>query len=98
MRRDVATLGTIAVIGIQFQLPLVFVVMAVKAQQFPVAAIGRVVVVIMVSVMDGQLTQIGVREFAAAATADPWINLQRLLSISQFVLCSGTACLGDNAV
>src|SRR4249920_4048198 len=37
-----------------FQVPLVLVVVAVKTQQLPVAAIGRVVVVIVVPVVDRQ--------------------------------------------
>src|SRR5271169_1183847 len=46
----------------RFQLALVLVVMAVKTQQLPVAAIGRVVVVVMVAVMDRQLAQVGMGE------------------------------------
>ena len=48
-----------------------FVVMAVKARQFSVAPVGRVVVVIVVPVMNGQVRA---RKFAAAATADPRID------------------------
>ena len=51
-----------------------FVVMAVKARQFSVAPVGRVVVVIVVPVMNGQLAQVRARKFAAAATADPRID------------------------
>ena len=36
------------------QVALVFVIVAVKAEQFPVATVGRVVVVIVVLVMHGQ--------------------------------------------
>jgi predicted Na+-dependent transporter len=73
MSRDAASTG-IARVTSRFQLPLMFVVMAVQAQQFPVAAVGQVVVVIVVPVMNGQLTKVSVREFATAATADPWIS------------------------
>ena len=72
--------------------------MAVQAQQFPVAAIGRVIVVIVVPVMNGQLTKVGVREFAAAATADPRIDLERLLAVALFAVCSSTTGVGDNAI
>jgi len=72
--------------------------MAVQAQQFPVAAIERIVVVIVVAVMNGKLAQVGAREFAPAATADPWINLECSLSITLFALGSGAAGVGDYAV
>jgi len=75
MGRDAATSAIIAPIASRFQLPLVFVVMAIQAQQLPVAAIKRVIVVIVVPMMNGQLTEVSVREFAAAATADPRIDL-----------------------
>ena len=58
------------------------VVMAVKAQQFPIAAIRRVVVVVVIAMMDGELAQVGAREFPRTPTADPWIDLQRLLTIA----------------
>ena len=98
MGRDAGVSASIAAIAARFQLPLVLVVMAVQAQQFPVAAIGRVVVVIVVPVMYGQLTKVGVCEFARAATADPRIDLERLLSVTLFALCSSTACLGHYAL
>src|SRR5204862_3916804 len=93
-----ATSANIAPFASRFQQSLVFVVMAIKAQQFPVAAIGRVVVVIVIAVMNGQLTKVGVCEFAAAATADPRIDLERLLSVALFALGSSTAGLRHYAV
>ena len=97
MGRDAASASS-ARIASRFQLPLVFIVMAVQTQQLPVAAIAWVVVVIVVPVMNGQLTKVSVREFAPAATADPWIDLQRLLSITLFARCSSPAGLGHYAV
>ena len=98
MGRDAAASASIAPDARRFELPLVFVVMAVQAQQLPVAAVGRVVVVIMVPVMNSQLTKVGVCEFAATSTADPRIDLERLLSITLFALCRSTASLGHYAV
>lgn len=72
--------------------------MAVEAQQFPIAAIGRVVVVVVVTVMNGQFIEVGARERAAAPTADPRIDLERLLSVALFAHCSSTARLGHYAV
>jgi len=71
MSRDAASSTSIVPVASRFQLPLVFVVMAVEAQQLPVAAIGQVVVVVVVPVMNGQLTKVGACEFAAA---DPRIG------------------------
>jgi hypothetical protein len=48
MGRDAGTSTGIGTVAGRFPLPLVFVVMVVQAQQFAVAAIGRVVVVIVV--------------------------------------------------
>src|SRR6267143_4347795 len=81
-----------------FQMPPVFVVVAVQAQQLPVAAIGRVVVVIVVPVVDGQFAHVGARELAGAAPADPWVDLQRLFPVAAFALLGGTAGIGDEAV
>jgi len=58
----------------RFELALVLVVMAVQAQELPIAAVGGIVGVIMVAVMHRQLTQIGTSEFARAAPANPWIE------------------------
>src|SRR5512143_1820347 len=43
---------------------LVLVVVAVHAQQLPVAAVGRVVVVVAVAMVDGELAHVLVRELA----------------------------------
>ncbi len=57
-----------------FQLPLVFVVVAVNAQQFPITAIGGVVIVVVITVMNGKLLHRGAGKFSLAATADPRIH------------------------
>src|SRR5690606_33805035 len=62
-------------------LPRVLVVVAVHAQQLPVAAIGRVVVVVVVAVVDRQLVHVGAGELARAAPADPRVHLQRPLAV-----------------
>ena len=58
---------------------LVFV--AVHTQEFPVAAVGRVVVVIVVPVMHRQFAQPFSLKFTGAAAANRRKHLQRLLSI-----------------
>jgi hypothetical protein len=51
--------------------------MTVETQQLPVAAVGRIVVVIVVPVMNRQTVKLSaVAEVAAAPCADPWVNLE----------------------
>ena len=66
MGRDVPITASIAAAASRFQLPLVFVVMTVQAQQFPVTPIRRVVLVIVIPVMDCQFAKVGAGEFAGA--------------------------------
>lgn len=54
-----------------FQHAIMFVVVAVQAEQFPVAAVRRVVVVVVVFVMDGQFAQVHAGKAAPAAPAYP---------------------------
>jgi hypothetical protein len=77
---------------------LVFVVVAVQAQEFPVAAIGRIVVVIMVPVMDGQLAHIPVREFPATATTDPRVDLQSPFPVPLRALVGESPCFCNDAI
>src|ERR1700739_260512 len=98
MRRAAARAGCIAATAGRFQLPLVFIVMAVKAQQLPVAAVRRIVVVIVVAVVDRQLAQVGLGEFAAAATADPRIDLEGLLPVALFAFLGAAAGLPPPSV
>src|SRR3989442_9497201 len=83
---EAAAGGGAASAASRFQVPPVFVVVAVQTQQLPVAAIGRVVVVIVVSVVDGQFAHVGARELSGAAPADPRVDLQRLFPIAPFAL------------
>ena len=53
----------------------VLVIVAVKAQQFPVAAVAGVVVMIVVAVVNRQFAQIQVRELTRTATTDPRVDL-----------------------
>src|SRR5574340_526145 len=62
----------------------VLVFVAVDAQQLPVAAVGRIVVVIVVGVVDRQLVHRLWREFPAAARADPRQKPERLLAVAAF--------------
>ena len=55
-----------------------FVVVAVNAQQLPVAAIARVVIVIMVTVMHGEFLQVNADEFAGTTAANPRVLFEFL--------------------
>lgn len=57
------------------------IVVTVNAQQFPIAAIARIVVVIVVPVVHREQMQIRTGEFARAPPADPGVNLERLFAI-----------------
>jgi hypothetical protein len=80
------------------QRTLVFIVMAVEAQQFPVAAVGRVVVVVVVLVVHGQQVDGRVVEFPRAAAADPREQFQRLGSVAFFALLPDAPRVGDDLI
>ncbi len=61
---------------------LMLIIMAIQTQQFPVAAVGRIVHVIVVSMMNRQFTKPLAREFAAAPPTNVWIDVERLLAIA----------------
>jgi len=65
------------------------IVVAIETQQFPVAAVGWIVAVVVILMMDGQLAQLLAGKFAPAARADPREELQGPLAISLFEFCSG---------
>ena len=85
-------------IPILIQISRVLIVVAVKTQQFPVAPIGRIVIVVVVFVMDRELTKLLALEFAPAARTYPGINLERLLPITLLSLLEATPGLIDNPV
>jgi hypothetical protein len=62
----------------------VFVIVAVDAQQFPVAAIRRVVVMVVVLMVHGKFAQLLAAEFPAAPGTNPGVNLEGLLAIRMF--------------
>ena len=60
----------------------VLVVVAVQAKQLPVAAVRRVVVVIVILVMDGEFPEPLPFEFAPAARANPGEQFERALAVT----------------
>ncbi len=63
--------------------------MTVETEQFPVASVRRIVVVVMVLVMDRELAEFLAVKLSSAVRADPWKHLERLLSIGLLQLCLG---------
>ena len=53
-----------------------FVIVAVNAKVLPVATIRRIVVMIMILVMHREFVEILCTELAAAASANPRVNLK----------------------
>src|SRR5471030_3007036 len=81
-----------------FELLLVLVIVAIQAKELPVAAVRRIVVVVVIAMMDGQLAQVLASELPGAAPADPRIDLERLFAIALPTLQGGAASVGDYAI
>ena len=79
----------ICIAAVCLDLLLVLVVVAIDAQQFPVAAISRVVVVVVIAMMNGQFAQVGLGEFSGTAPADPRADLEgtRAIGVSPGIGC-----------
>lgn len=86
------------VAAIGFDLFLMLIVVAIKAQQFPVATVGWVMVVVVVTMMNRQFPQIGKGEFPGAATTNPRIDFQGALAITLFTLGTGFTSFQNDAV
>ena len=71
---------------------------AIGAQKFPVAAIGGIVVVIAVPMVDFEQLQVRMRELPRAPAADPRIELERLLAVTLRALRLRAPGLRDDAV
>jgi len=80
------------------QISRVLIVVAIETQQFPVAPVWRIVIVVVVSVMDRKLTKLFAFEFTPAARTDPGKNLERLLPITLFSLLAAAHGLSYNPV
>lgn len=75
---------------------LMLVVVAVHTEQFPVAPIRRVVMVVVVLVMNGQFAQVLAREIPPAATAHMWKHGQRLFAVALFAFRFPPTDVGEN--
>ena len=75
-----------------------FVIVAIEAEQFPVGAIRRVIVMVHVLMVDRQLAQILLVECPATAAADPGIELEGLVTVTRGALIAGLARLGHHPI
>jgi hypothetical protein len=55
---------------------------AVHAKQFPVAAVGRIIIVVAVFMVHRQLVQFLAGKFSSAPGADPRQDLERLIAVN----------------
>jgi len=75
-----------------------FIIMAVDTQQFPIAAVRRVVIMVMILMMDRELTKFFTSKFAPAPGTDLGEDLQRTFSIALFSLSLALPNLFDDPV
>ncbi len=64
----------------------VFIVMALDAQQFPITAVGGIVVMVMVLMVHGQLLEAFAVELTGTMAADPGEELEGALPIRFFTI------------
>src|SRR5439155_504224 len=94
-----AVMDSIDAVGVGVMIEArVLVVVAVDTQQFPIAAVRRIVVVVVVAVVDRELRHVAAIELARTSAADPRIDLERLLAIARRTLLAGAARVGDDTV
>jgi len=74
----------------------VFIVVTVETQQLPVAAVGRIVVMVVVFVMDRELAKFSALEFSPAARTDPGKKLECFLPVTLLTLMLAAPGLRDN--
>jgi len=79
-------------------IPGVLVFVTVDTQQLPVAAVRRIVVVIVILVMDREFSNLSPREFSPAPGTDPRKNLERSLPIGLLPTLLVAPSLGYNLV
>lgn len=79
--RGAFAFGCVTTGGICIDQAGMFVFMAIHTQQFPVAAIGWIIVVVMVPMVDGEFPQVFAIELAATPATDPGIHFECLFPV-----------------
>lgn len=77
---------------VSHQITLVLIVMTVETQQFPVASIERIIVVVMVLVMDREQGELFTGKLSTAVRAYPGKEFQGKGSIRLLAGRGGTSC------
>lgn len=75
-----------------------FIIMTIDTQQFPIATVRRIVIMIMIAMMYRQLPEIFPGKLPRTTAANPWIELQCLFPITLLPLFPVATCLGDDPV
>jgi hypothetical protein len=78
---------------------LVLIVVAVETEQFPIATVRRIMVMVVVLVMDRELTQLLTVKLTPAMSANPGKHFERSFPVGLLQLCLGVPChvrLGKN--
>ena len=78
--------------------PCVLILMAINAQQLPVAAIERVIVVIVILVVHRQFAQTHAGELTAASSANVRIEFHGAFTVSRLALAAVPARFGDDSI
>jgi hypothetical protein len=73
-------------------IPLVLIVVTVETEQFPVAPVWRIVIVVVILVMDRELVKRFAVKLASAMCTDPRKYFERVLSMGLVSLRLVTPC------
>jgi len=85
--------GWLGIIGVGHLVAAVFVFMAVKAQQFPVASVRRIVVMIVVFMVHGEFAQTLAAELSATTAANLWEKFKGAFPVTVLPFLLDTARL-----
>jgi len=73
-------------------IPLMLIVVTIETEQFPIASVGRIILMVVVLMMDGELAEFLAVKFAPAVGADPGEELERLFARGLFPLRPVVLC------
>lgn len=73
-------------------------IVTIKTEILPIAAVGGIIVVIVILMMHREFVQIGRGKLAAAAGAHVRMQAQRLFAVTTHARCRVLVCLGHNLI
>ncbi len=83
-------------VGIGHAVPFMLIVMTVEAEQFPVAAVGRIIIMVMILVVHREFVELLSTELTGAPGAYPREHLEGLLTIPHLALLPAPLGLGND--